>query len=126
MSWTLLVGSLAGVLGLSALAWLLGLGRAAPLSADEAIAAAIERDALDGPARAFLSTDGGAALVIGADDRLALVRRNGVQRVVRALARPVRRHEDGETIVIDAGERMFGPTRLTPAPDQREELLTLL
>lgn len=124
MSWALLGASLAAVLALSGVAWLLGLGRVAALDAQQAAAEAARLEL--GAARdVFLSTDGAAAIV-QAEHGVALVRRHGAQLVGRALSRPVRWHGEGDMLVIETGERMFGPTRLTLDADRRALLLTLL
>lgn len=124
MSLTLLAGSLAGVLGLSALAWLLGLGRTGALTAARAAEEA-ERLNLGAAGAAYLSTDGRAA-VVACTQGLVLVRRHGAHWVARALPHPARWRDEGAAIRIDTPERAFGPTRLTLPPEQREALLTRL
>ena len=81
MNWAFAAGSIAGVLGLSAIAWLLGLGDAA--LADEAEAMAIAEAELPGfrAVSAELAAGGQAAVVRGTDGSSARVRRHGAQFV---------------------------------------------
>lgn len=115
MSWTLLIGSLGGVLALALIARLLRLGGAAIGDAEEAVRLAEE--ALSGfvARHAFLSADHAAAAVVGVDGTLALVKRHGAQFAVRRLTPPVAFTRDGATIAIDSGERLFGRVKLTLA-----------
>lgn len=91
MSATLLIGSLAGVLGLALLARLLGLG-AAQL-ADEAEAQAIAEAELPGfiAARAELAADREAATVWGIHGERVCLRRHGAQFVAEMLPAGERR-----------------------------------
>lgn len=124
MNWPLLAGSLAGVLALSGMAWLLRLGRTPALTPARA-AEEVARLNLGQPGESYLSSDGNSALV-ACSDGLALVRRHGAHWVARPLARPVNWRIEGEAIRIETPERAFGPTRLTLPPERREALLTIM
>jgi len=93
MSATLLIGSLAGVLGLALLARLLGLGDAR--LADEEEAKAIAEAELPGfiAARAELAADREAATVTGIDGDRVRLRRHGAQFVAEPL--PSHAERDG-------------------------------
>jgi hypothetical protein len=82
MSWALLAGSLAGVLGLALTARLLGLGGAE--LADEQEAMHIAEAELPGfeAASAVLAPDRQSAMVSGADGRQVRLRRLGAQFVI--------------------------------------------
>lgn len=82
MSWLLLGGSLAGVLGLALIAHLLGLGGAR--LADEAEAMAIAEEERPGfrAVGAVLDDDGESATVSGEDGHSLRLRRHGAHFVV--------------------------------------------
>lgn len=126
MSWLLLGGSLAGVLGLALAAWLLGLGGGAIGSPEEAMA--IAEQSLGGfeAERAVVSEDGRAALVFGPAGALAVIKQHGTQPAARLLARPLRVTLLGDGVEIDSGERRFGPVRLLLAEPERDKLLNLV
>jgi hypothetical protein len=123
---TLLILSVAGVLGLAWVSSLLGLGRYDPL--DEGEARQASEEAFQGfEARdVFLSSDGQAALVVGASGELAVLKKHGVHIAPRRLERPARVEPSDEGVVIDSGEHFFGLVRLNLPPEQRDRLLTLL
>lgn len=111
MAWQL-GGSLLAILALAGAAWALRLGRDAPIASPEDAAAAAEA-ALAGfeATDVVLGADGAGALAVGADGRLAAVKRHGA----RAAVRPVRwadvRNGPGGA-VIETGERRFGRVTL--------------
>jgi hypothetical protein len=125
MSLTLLLGSIIAVIAFVVIARMLGLGGGT--IADEAEARHVAEAALPGFAadEAFVSKDGRAALVLGADGA-ALVKQHGTQPAVRRLARPVRAEPLPDGVRVDSGDRMFGPLSLQLAPEARDKLLTLL
>jgi hypothetical protein len=81
MNWWLLAGSLAGVLALTGVAWLLGLGGAELADADEAMR--IAEGELPGfsAVSAELDADRQGAVVMGADGARMRVRRHGARFV---------------------------------------------
>jgi len=111
MNWMQLGGSVAAVLVLVLVSWLLKLGESR--IADEATARTMAEDALSGfVARAALvGTNGAAALVLGTDG-IALVKRHGAKVAVRRLGRPLWRRPSPEGVTIETGEKMFGPVLL--------------
>ena len=121
-----LLGSLAGVLALAAIAWWLGLGRSEPLTVDEVR----ERAEFEfGPFSAeavFVDERGDAAAVIGRDGRIVLFKRHGTQPASRLLTLPVRWRKEGEALVFPTADRMFGDLRLHLPPAERDRLLAML
>lgn len=81
MNWTLLAGSLAGVLGLALIAKLLGLGGAELASEEEAKAIAEAERPGFVAVSAVLAQDRQSAVVTGADGELVRLRRHGAQFV---------------------------------------------
>lgn len=111
MNWLQLGGSVAAVLVLAWVSWLLKLGESriadvatARRMAEEALSGFVARDALVG-------TNGAAALVLGTDG-IALLKRHGARVAVRRLGRPLWRRASPEGVTIETGERMFGPVLL--------------
>jgi hypothetical protein len=129
MNWLQLGGSLAAVLLLAWVSWLLKLGESR--IADDATAKRMAEEALSGfVARAALvGTNGAAALVLGSDG-IALVKRHGAKVAVRRLGRPLWRRPSPEGVTIETGERMFGPVLLYGVlpedVDRLEAQLTLM
>ncbi|TGX53585.1 hypothetical protein E5A73_12220 [Sphingomonas gei] len=111
MNWVQIGGSVAAVLILVLVSWLLKLGESR--IADEATARRMAEDALSGfVARAALvGTNGAAALVLGTDG-IALIKRHGAKVAARRLGRPLWRRASPEGVTIETGERMFGPVLL--------------
>ena len=125
MSIFLLLGSVLGVLGLAAAAYLLRLGGG---ELTEAEAGRMAEDALPGfvASEAVLSRDGRAALVLGAAGDAALLKLHGVHVAARRVVRPVRVERLEEGLRVESGERMFGDVTLRLPPEDRDRLLTLL
>lgn len=125
MNWPLLAGSVAGVLGLALIAWMLGLGGGAIGGEEEAMRIARE-DLYDFEAEtAFVSTDGRAALVLGPGGA-ALLKQHGVHVAARRLEPPLRVEPTGDGARIATGERMYGEVALKLPPAQRDKLLTMV
>jgi hypothetical protein len=125
MNWPLLAGSLAGVLALAAIAWLMGLGGGAIGEGGEAMRTAEAACSGFRAERAFVSRDGRAALIEGAEGDLVLLKVHGVHVAARRLAHPAVLEASADGIVIATGERMFGQVRLVLGPEDRDKLLTL-
>ena len=126
MDWQAQAVSFAGVLALVGFARLLRVGRGEPLTRDEVEAHAARQFA---PARVtdtFLSTDGQAAVVAADTHRLYLVKRHGVHPASRLLGLSPKWHPDGDALVIDPADRMFGAVRLSLPPAERDKLQSLL
>ena len=121
-----LLGSLAGVLALAAIAWWLGLGRTEPLTQEEVS----ERAAFDfgplSPRAVFVDEAGTAALLLAEDGRAVLFKRHGTQPASRLLTLPVRWRKEGEALVFPTADRMFGDLRLHLPPTERDRLLAML
>jgi len=126
MNWPLLAGSLAGVLALAAIAWLMGLGGGAIGDADEAMRTAEAACSGFRAEHAFVSRDRRAALVEGAEGDLVLLKVHGVHVAARRLTRPVAVETSADGVAIATGERMFGRVRLVLDPEDRDKLLTLV
>lgn len=129
MNWVQLGGSVAAVLVLVLISWLLKLGESriadaetARRMAEDALSGFVARDALVG-------TNGAAALVLG-NDGIALLKRHGAKVAARRLARPLWRRPSPEGVTIESGERMFGPVLLYGVlpedVDRLEAQLTLM
>jgi len=129
MNWMQLGGSVAAVLVLVLISWLLKLGESriadaetAKTMAEDALSGFVARDALVG-------TNGAAALVLG-NDGIALLKRHGAKVAARRLARPLWRRPSPEGVTIETGERMFGAVLLYGVlpedVDRLEAQLTLM
>ncbi|KRC79792.1 hypothetical protein [Sphingomonas sp. Root241] len=129
MNWMQLGGSVAAVLVLVLISWLLKLGESriadaetAKRMAEDALSGFVARDALVG-------TNGAAALVLG-NDGIALLKRHGAKVAARRLARPLWRRPSPEGVTVESGERMFGPVLLYGVlpedVDRLEAQLTLM
>ena len=112
MNWTVFAGSLVAVLFVAWLVGRLGLGAAAPL--DETTARRIAQDTFIGHRFGAVALDasGRAALVEGADGSVMLVRAHGDKWVARHLRAPLEAKADGDLLIVEAGETMFGATTL--------------
>ena len=85
MNWPLLAGSLAGVLGLAAVAKLLGLGGAELASEEEAMRIAEAERPGFVAVSAVLAEDGQSAIVAGENGDQLRIRRHGAQFVAAPL-----------------------------------------
>ncbi len=111
MSWEQLAGSLAAIIALAWVARMLKLGESRISDADRACEMA--EDALVGfeARRAVVSGDGGAALVAG-NGAIAVLKRHGARVAARRLMPPLNLRVTVEGVIVDTGERMFGPVVL--------------
>ncbi|MGZ8335073.1 MAG: hypothetical protein ACXWU1_00255 [Allosphingosinicella sp.] len=126
MNGLLLAGSLAGVLVLAVVAWLLGLGGGA--IADEAEAMRIAGQAASGfePEAAIVSGDRRAAIVRGTDASIVLLKVHGAHVATRRLSRPLAVEMSDGALTIATGERMFGDVRFVPSAEDRDRLATFV
>ncbi len=108
MNWLVLAGSLAAILALAGIAWLLRLGRDGKVE-DAGAAARAAEDALAGfrAEGAIFSDDDQAAIVAGAEGRVAVVKCHGANLAVREVRwAAVRSTYEG--IEVETGDRRFG------------------
>jgi len=112
MNWVVFVGSLIAVLFVAWLVGRLGLGTVAPL--DEAAARRVAEDVFIGHRFCAVALDasGRAALLEATDGSVVLVRAHGDKWVARQLRAPHAARADGDQLVVEAGEPMFGATTL--------------
>lgn len=122
----LLLGTLAGVVALAGLAWLLGLGRRDQLTADEVGGRLQDEYGPLALRSVLLSQDGRAALAVAHDGRLFAVKAHGVDLASRELTRPLAATEERDTLVIDTRDRWFGPLRLRLGLAQLPSVRTML
>jgi hypothetical protein len=126
MNWLGLVGSLAGVLALGAIAWWLGLGRTEPLTKAEAE----ERAAFEfGPLQvreSFVDLGGQTAVVFGADQQVVALKRHGTQPATRLLSRPVQWRAENDRLLLGTRDGMFGDLVIRLPAEERDRLTSLL
>ena len=126
MDWLVLAGSIAGVAGLVLAAWWLRLGGGAIDGEAGALRAAEEAQVGFAADAAFVSSDGQAALVLGDDRSLVLLKVHGANVAARKLAQPLQLRTDGDAVIVATGERMFGDVRLQLSREQRDKLLAMV
>ena len=126
MNWPLLAGSVAGVLGLALAARLLRLGGGAISSEEEARRLAEAQIPGFSAVDAFLSIDGQAALVLGGDGSLAVLKLHGAQVASRRLPAPAAMIKLDERVTVVSGERMFGAVHLLLSAQDRDRLRALI
>jgi hypothetical protein len=126
VNWKAQAVSFAGILLVVVFARLMRLGRSEPLTPEEVEAHAAHELLPARIAESFLGTDGRAAIVVATDGRLCLVKQHGAHPVSRLLAPHPRWHADGDGLVIDPGDRMFGAVRLLLPSGERDRLQALL
>jgi len=113
-------GSLAAILALAGLAWWLKLG-GAPLLNDDTEVRRAAGEIEDGfvPVDCAISDDQTAALALGTDLRMMLIRRHGNRFAGRILGPAASARLTCGALEVDCGEPRFGKTFLTipdPAP----------
>ena len=106
-----LAASLTAILILAGVAWRLRLGHDVRIDAAEATAAAELALAGFEAEDVAVASNGGGALVVGRDQRLAVVKRHGARPAVREVRWPAIRAA-AVGAVIDTGERRFGKVTL--------------
>lgn len=113
MSWILLAGSLAGVLGLALVARLLGLGEEARIvNEDHAIALADEIQSGFAAVDVIVDRAGYAALLRDAEGHMLLVRAHGGHFVGRLLRPPFEARLDRTLLTLVPDDPMFGSVTL--------------
>src|SRR5690242_3474672 len=116
MTWLQLAGSLAAILILAGLAWLLKLGRAGHEGTidepDQAAEAAEQSLAGFRTVGALVGDDRAAALVAGEHGRVAVIKRHGARLAVREVRwEQVRATHEG--MLVETGDRRFGAVTVT-------------
>lgn len=119
MDWITLAGSLAAVFTLAGIAWWLGVGKAPAIAdADDAKQQATEAHSGFRPAEAAVDGEGRAALVLGEDGEIVLLRPHGARFAARVFRAAPRCCAEGEQLIIASGERMFGDVTLRLGADE--------
>jgi hypothetical protein len=126
LDWALLAGSLIGVLGLAAFAWLMAPSGADIVSEEEAKRAAEEAHAGFHASRAFVSEDRRAALVVGEAGDAVLLKAHGTQLASRHIPGRVTAEAFDGDVILSSGERMFGAVRLRLPQEARDTLLRMM
>ena len=126
MNLWLLIGSLAAIVAVALI--VRALEPEAARLADDDEAKRWAEESLPGfvAREALVSVEGDAALVIGEDDGVALVKRHGAHFAARQLARPLSATRDGDRVEIDSREARFGRVRLTLSEGDANKLLTMM
>ncbi len=108
-----LIGSLAAILVVTAIAWALKLGRT-PAIADEDRAKALAREADSAfePVSAHVSSDGTAAIIADATGRIMVLRRHGAQFAARVLGPGAHAERADSVLTVNPADRRFGPVTL--------------
>ena len=107
-----LLASLGAILVLAGVAWALRLGRDAAIGSPEEAAAAAEAALAGFEARdVVLGADGGGALAVATDGRLAAVKRHGARAAVREVGWAAVRPTD-KGALVETGDRRFGAVLL--------------
>jgi hypothetical protein len=126
MNWLLMIGSIAGVLGLAWAARLLGLGGGGIEDEAHARRLAEESQLAFTADRVFLAADRRYALVRGLDARWVVLKLHGAQVAARALPSPLAVTRTNEGVTVATGERMFGDVTLHLTDEARDKLLTIV
>jgi hypothetical protein len=126
MNPALLIGSLAGVLGLAAAAWLLGLGGGTIGDEADARLRAEESHVGFTAQAAVRSSDGQTAAVLGSDGSVILLKVHGARIAARHVTPPLAVRRDGNTLRIASGDPRFGDIRLVASQGAWSVLSTSL
>ena len=126
MNWLLMIGSIAGVLGLAWVAHMLGLGGGGIEDGANARRLAEESQLAFTADQIFLATDRQCALVHGLDGRWIVLKRHGAQVAARELPSPLVFEPTQDGITVATGERMFGEVTLRLTDEARDKLLTMV
>lgn len=108
------IGSLIAIFALAWFASFLKLG-GDPRITSPADVARIANEIFDGfdPVSTAIDREGTAALARDKEGRIMVIRRHGNRFAGRVLTRRAHAQAEGERIVIDTGEKRFGPVALT-------------
>ncbi|WP_427964164.1 hypothetical protein [Altererythrobacter sp.] len=111
---TQFLGSLLAILALAGIAYWLKLGPA-PRLENEADARRAADEAVSGfdPVAIGIDAEGRGAIMRDARGRLLVLRPHGTHFAGRILSAGAQAQGDGERLLIDTGEKRFGPVHLT-------------
>ncbi|GGB51653.1 hypothetical protein [Blastomonas aquatica] len=126
MNLMLLFASLAAILAVAGLVWLLQLGESKIGSAGDAARIAEEQIAGFEAGPVLMSENGEAALIEGADGRIVLLKRHGAHCAGRVLQRPLRAHRCNEGWKVETGDPRFGHVALALSKQDGDKLLTMM
>jgi len=126
MNWLLMIGSIAGVLGLAWVARMLELGGGRIEDEAHARRLAEESQLAFAADQVFLANDRQHALVRGADGRWVVLKLHGAQVAARALPSPLALTPTNDGVAVATGERMFGDVTLRLTDEARDKLLTIV
>lgn len=126
MNLMLLFASLAAILAVAGLVWLLQLGESRIGDADEAARIAEEQIAGFKSGPVLMSGDGEAALIEGTDGRVVILKRHGAHCAGRVLQRPLRGHRCSEGWKLETGDPRFGKVALSLTKQDEDKLLTMM
>lgn len=126
MNLMLLGASLAAILAVAGLVWLLRLGDNRIGDAEDAARIAEEQIAGFEAGPALMSGDGEAAMVEGTDGRVVILKRHGAHCAGRVLQKPLRAHRSGEGWKVETGDPRFGQVSLALSKQDEDKLLTMM
>ena len=108
-----LLGSLAAILALAAIAWALKLGQGPVVAdAEEAFGLAREADTGFDPAEAMVSQDGATAILADAKGRIMVLKRHGTHFAARLLEPGAQAACSNGILLVTPADRRFGAVRL--------------
>lgn len=108
-----LIGSLAAILVLAGIAWMLKLGRCTRIeSAQHAMALAHDADSGFDAVDAAVSRDGACAIMADAAGRIMVLRSHGAQFAGRVLEPGTATRIDGESLTVTPADQRYGPVTL--------------
>lgn len=107
------LGSLAAILVLAGIAYLLKLGNQASIG-DETRACALAQEVDHGftTDRCAVDRQGRAAILLGQDGRIMILRLHGAHSVGRILDQRTDVRQENDILTVDVGEKRFGIVRL--------------
>ncbi|MCG6120470.1 MAG: hypothetical protein MEP44_07480 [Blastomonas sp.] len=126
MNLMLLFASLAAILAVAGLVWLLQMGDNRIGDAGDAARIAEEQIAGFESGPVLMSDDGEAAVVEGKDGRIVILKRHGAHCAGRVLTRPIRAHRCSEGWKLETGDPRFGHVSLSLSKQDEDKLLTMM
>lgn len=126
MNLMLLFASLAAILAVAGLVWLLQLGESKIGDAQDAARIAEEQIAGFQSGPVLMSDDGEAALIEGTDGRVVILKRHGAHCAGRVLQKPLRVHRCSEGWKVETGDPRFGHVALALSKQDGDKLLTMM
>jgi hypothetical protein len=126
MNMMLLFVSLAAILAVAGLVWLLQMGDNRIGDAADAARIAEEQIAGFESGPVLMSDDGEAALVEGTDGRIVVLKRHGAHCAGRVLQKPLRAHHCGAEWRVETGDPRFGQVSFALSKQDEDKLLTMM